>query len=367
MTNDPNDTPEQQPDNPLRDALRRVQAEQNGEIPRVDLYVDDTGRTPTVDPSEIETSPLRKERKPQNGDRRVRRLGEKVERDTRQILRRVQAHLIEAHIGMGAQHMTVDLTEVIFHSTNPTASLNYITPRRKTAWISAEQIERGLDALRAQGRAPRLRYIEGLYPPLFARSLDKLDLAVESEIPLMIYEAGEDVIQPARAERHNIRVETVQDVRGMEVWWYVWRNAHYDVLTLGVEPLRVGRDMAAVTMGRQIDVIAYQGEFPFGVARITRHEETAHIAGIAVFREMRNKANLRLLTEHAVAAALDSGAKLVFMPGEADDDRAAARALGFVDFGSVVCYAAKSELETSQGSDDDTLAQPVLDFRPNLT
>jgi hypothetical protein len=370
------------PNNPtsLRDALINAQSqlEPKDKLPtanfsqaaptRDDDDDDDKTRDLSVSQDDIQTSELPK-RDYETGDKAPRKLGEKVERDVRKALRRVQDHLINAQVGLGAQHQVVDLTEVIYHPHNTVSSLNYVTPRRRTAWISADQIEHGLDHLRAQGRTARLQYIEGLYPPMFARNLGQLNLAVEQETPLMIYEhpQGEPAPPPMLGEDNDhMRLVTVQDVRGMEVWWYVWRNAHYEVFTLGVEPLFVGRDMAAVALGHQIDIIAYQGNFPFGVARVTLHQDTAHIVSIAVFHELETPQVLKRIISEAMRVALERGCNLLFMPGITATDRDVSRKLGFVDFGSIVCYAAKAEPTQPQVSAHDTMEHPILDIKSQI-
>src|SRR5512145_1364954 len=166
------------------------------------------------------------------------------ERESRQMLRQVQEHLFQAHLNLGAVRESVGLVDVLYHPTNNTGTLNYVTPRRNTAWVSGKMIEPGLERLRKLGRTPRVQYIEGLFPPLFAKALRELQLSVERETPLMIYNAGATgaaaLAVPVMPD--GVAMELVNDQRGIELWWYVWRNAFYDVMTLGVEPLFVGRD-----------------------------------------------------------------------------------------------------------------------------
>jgi GNAT superfamily N-acetyltransferase len=357
----------------LRDALRRVQARlDTGTIPRAEIENEDEDESlpqpeEDTEDDEVETGklparPVKREKR----DGTLPRLGEKVDRDVRQTLRRVQQHLIDAQVALGAQHDTVDLTEVIYHETNRVSSLNYVTPRRKTAWVSSQQIQHGIDYLKAKGRRPRIQFIEGLYPPIFAQTLSKLNLEVESETPLMIYLQAEDAPTPEKPDvqlPYDVRLERVQDVRGMEVWWYVWRNAHFDVFSLGVEPVFVGRDMANVAMGQHIDIVAYRDQLPFGVARVTVQNKTAHIVSLAVFREMRSTGVMQLIVHRALTEALERGCDVVFMPGDNETDREASRELGFMDFGSIVCYAAKPDNGTPSADKDDDLAQPILDIK----
>lgn len=269
------------------------------------------------------------------------------ERELRRILRQIQDHLGQVHESLGAVRESVGMVTVYHHPTNVLPHLNYVTPRQGTAWVSGAMIQQGLQYLGNLGRAPRVQYIEGLYPPQLSAALRKLDLEVEREVPIMVYKVGgiagrvPPPIQP-RPLPDGIAIESVQDHRGMEAWWYVYRNAYYDVLTLGVEPLLVGRDMAALRTGDQVDYILYRYGFPAGVARLSLYGETAHILCIALLREIRTPAMLQLIMNAAARGALERGAKIVFLPGETEGERRMGRELGFLDFGSVVCYAANS-------------------------
>jgi len=225
-------------------------------------------------------------------------------------------------------------------------------------------IEPGLEHLRKLSRTPRVQYIEGLFPPMFAKELRKLDLKVEREMPMMVYKPGginghvpPEVKLPEAPD--GVSIQHATDQRSIELWWYVWRNAHYDVLTLGVEPLFVGRDMAALKSGQQIDILAYRHGFPVGVARVSIHEQTGHILALALMKEARTPAMTSLLQTAAMQAALERNCELVFAPGETDEDRKLCREMGFMDFGSIVCYAAGSD-SGREDSNDSYLDQSVL-------
>mgnify|MGYP005840703645 CR=1 FL=1 len=291
-------------------------------------------------------------------------------RESRRILRRVQDHLLAAHTHLGAQRESAALVEIIYHATSAVPSLNYVTPRRSTAWVPAEMVQQGMARLRGHGRVPRVQYIEGLYPPQFSAALRDLGLRAEYETPLMIYVTAGFTGKPAPPVTlaplpDGVSVVEVTDQRGIELWWYVWRNAHYDVLTLGAEPLLVGRDLAAVTLGHQLDVLLYRAGFPTGVARLSIHSQGAHLLGMALMKEARTPDMLRVLTAAATRAALDQGCDLVYAPGETEADRQTLRALGFLDFGSVVRYAPAdaSTGNDSEAHNDRILGQPVLTLR----
>lgn len=361
MPETPNDPPTTKP---LKAALQRAQSNLNGDekIPKPDDDLD-----------AVEVLEGDGDAEKANGLGLAKDKGLRVDRETRQALRDVQRHMLLSQVSMGAEHRTLDRVETVYHPSNPLDSLNYVTPRRKTAWISTEQIENGINFLRERGRTPRVMFIEGLLPPLFARNLSSLNLEVETETPLMVYlrdglhgQAPPEVKEPSPSP--SLRVEIVSDLREVEVWWYVWRNAYYDVFTLGVEPIFVGRDMASLAMGKHIDIIIYRENLPFGAARVTVHEDTAHIVTVAIFKEMRTPDLVRLVKQMAMYEALQRGCRLVFAPGETPEERQINRSLGFMDFGSVVCYAAKRSKSVFVDADDlnKPLAQPILNLKRKL-
>jgi hypothetical protein len=291
---------------------------------------------------------------------------ESQERDARRAQRQVQDHLIAAHKQLGAHSLEIDFVEAIYHPTNSLPDLNYLTPRRRTAWIPKADIQRGMEFLTEHGRTPRVQYIEGLFPPLFAKQLIELGLQLEQDTPLMIYrKAGLLGTIPPVPELptppDGVRVEIVKDQRGVEMWWYVWRNAHYDVLTLGVEPLHVGRDMAALHSGQQIEILLHRYSFPVGVARVSIQDKSAHLVALALMSEVRTDEMSRLLYAAALKAAVEQGCELIFAPGATEQDRKICRLLGFVDSGSMVCYAARKP--TKESTHERLMAEPVLTLR----
>lgn len=260
-------------------------------------------------------------------------------RAARQVMRRVQAHLLDAHQQMGAQVENVGFVDVIHHPTTELPYLNYVTPRRNTAWVSAQHITDGLNRLEALQREARLRFAEGLYPPMFQKALLSTGLILEEETPVSAYTADPDTPFVVPHVASHYRVRQVNSAEGMSIWWYVWRNAHYDVQTTSIEPLHLGMDLRGVTLGQRIDLILYRHDFPIGVARITRHEGSAHLSAQALLHEVRSDDLALRLQALAVQAALQADCDLIFVAGSHDDDRERARSLGFVDVSSMLCYA----------------------------
>ncbi len=288
-----------------------------------------------------------------------------IERESKHILRQIQDHLGEMHVKLGALRESVGMVEVFHHPSTSTPTLNYITPRKNTAWVSGSYLQQGLAHLAQLERLPRVEYIEGLYPPAFARTLRELGLELERETLIMVYKPGglAGHSTPTLLERplpDGISIRQVNDQESIGHWWYVWRNGHYDVLSLGVEPLFVGQDMQATWTGQQLDYVLYRGGFPAGVVRVSLHKDTAHISAIALLKEIRSPAMIQILQMAAVKGALERGAKLVFAPGEKDAERRMARELGFMDFGSIVCYAAPDEV--GRGNHVNNVELSILAF-----
>jgi hypothetical protein len=286
-------------------------------------------------------------------------------KETRRILRLVQGHINQAALNLGAVTQTVGLVEILHHPNASLSSLNYVTPRQRTAWISARDVEQGLNVLRALDRTPRIEYIEGLFPPLFARTMLDLGLNVERETPLMIFNVEKGRFAMPSAP-DGVVVSPTSGNEGTALWWYVWRNAYYDVVTDAADPVFVGQDLRKAAEGTQLDVVMYRYRFPVGVARLTLNtkQQTAQVLAMALMKEVRTPEYLRLLQASALKAAVDAGSTMIFTSGPTEADRQMSRENGFVDCGSLVCYAEISEDSRAQkDSDDDPVAQPVLTLR----
>jgi hypothetical protein len=280
-------------------------------------------------------------------------------KEARKRLRQVQAHMSQAHRNLGAEVDVMGLVDVFHHPESTLPHLNYVALRKNTAWVPGPEIEKGLGRLRDLERVPRVYYVEGLYPPIFAKSLRELGLTVEREIAIMTYQADPGRVQVGVTAPNGMHAQIVSDQDGIALWWYVWRNARYDVVSNGVEPVYVGKDMRELVLGNQVDIILYHHRFPVGVARMTINNETANITALAVMKEARTPENLWLLYHKALRTAIDRGCKLIFTAGETEADRRLCRKIGFVDAGSVVCYADLSD-SWHEAKDDDHLEQPAF-------
>lgn len=281
-----------------------------------------------------------------------------VVKETRRVLRLVQDHLRQAHMRLGSQQEAAGLVDVFHHTSNSLGQLNYVTPRKNTAWVPGPEVQRGIDRLTELKRTPRVLYVEGLYPPLFAKTLRDLGLEMEQEIPLMIYKLpGRAAHSPSLPD--GISMRYVDDHEGVAMWWYVWRNAFYDVITRGIELVNIGLEMRGVALDYQRNILMNRHGHAVGAARVTFHQETAHLSTMAIMRELRSNEMQTALLRAAVHAAAERGCELIFTSGSSADDSQLCRSLGFVDYGSMVVYA-QPQAQTDEKAHDDTLAQPVF-------
>ncbi|MCU0511547.1 MAG: hypothetical protein MUE40_03160 [Anaerolineae bacterium] len=275
------------------------------------------------------------------------------------MMRRVQEHLRGIHLTLGAKDESAGFADVIYHESSPLPALNYVIPRRNTAHVPGSHIEDGLKLLRQRGRVGRVYFAEGLYPPLFIGSLRELGLVVETETPMMVYRPQQGVLSlPVLPP--EITINRVEGQQSMGIWWYVWRNAFYDVVTSTVDPIILGQDLRSTAQGNQIDLILYRYAFAVGVVRMTVHDKSACIAARALMKDYYTPELMRLLQGAAVRMALDAGCDLVFMPGETDAERQLCRDSGFIDAGSMVCYVESSAIAVPAAENQPAEVQPVL-------
>ncbi|MDQ7035500.1 MAG: hypothetical protein Q9P01_11890, partial [Anaerolineae bacterium] len=62
-------------------------------------------------------------------------MGREEVKESRVILRRIEAHLRQSHLNLGAQVESLGFVDVLHHPNSPLASLNYVTPRQNTALV----------------------------------------------------------------------------------------------------------------------------------------------------------------------------------------------------------------------------------------
>ena len=285
--------------------------------------------------------------------------------ESRRILRRVQTHLAQSQLNLGTTREHDSLVDVVYHPSNYHPLLNYVSPRKNTAWVPGPEIKRGLDRLRELDRTPRVIYIEGLYPPLFAKTIRDLGMVVEQEIALMTYAVNQDNRPEERKPltlSDQVRVDEVDNPAASTLWWLLWNSARSESLTKTLEPLQAKGAAQKIGQERQVDLILYKRKAPLAVARVTIHEATAHIAALAVLKIAREPEMVKLFYQVAVEAALKRNCTLVFTANEIESEHQLCRDLGFVDSGSAVCYVEAANTQKEETTDEQ-VAQSVFVLR----
>lgn len=269
-------------------------------------------------------------------------------------LRRIQDHLHLAHENSGVESEQIGFVEVIHHPTYILPALNYVTPRRKTAMVPGKHVEEGLTILHKYRREARVVYIDGLYPPFFADSLEKIGLSLKDKVPLWVFEPDQTGDYPHLPD--DISVTTVRNEDGIAIWSLVWRNSGFQVSSNPLEPLQVGRfqDDSKETL----DVILYHHDTPIAVARMTLSDGCAHIMARATVETSDPRRLDQWLLESAVVTAHQLGYDLIFLCADLNEA---------VEFdvmtctleGSMLCYSNRTD--PAHGEPDyESVEQSIL-------
>ncbi len=291
-------------------------------------------------------------------------------KQTRQILRQVQSHLMDVHLHQGAVQEQVGLVDVVYHPDSANPDLNYVTPRKSTAWVSMPEVINGLKVLKGYQRALRVMFIEGLFIPAFGDRIASIGLERASETRVMAvrFDPQEIDTQSPDEDRNDrtlpagiegtptfIRVSSRAEVA---LWWYLWRNAHYDVVTRTAELRFIESTYERIQSGHQVDLIMRIGGIPVGVASLTLNTDrtSAQLSAFALSREKRSLPHAMQLLDEAVQQAQDSGVSLMFFAADDVLLHTVSQSYGFVDCGGVVCYAETNNLKEFSESTDDSLA-----------
>jgi len=253
----------------------------------------------------------------------------------RQILRRISDHIHQAHLAQGAQETPQGLALVVMAESIQDERLNYVTPRRGTAWLPENQLIAAIDHLRQHGRHPAVWYADGLFPPSFGRTMLAQGLRSQQDWPLMIYQGRP--ISPSGA--HGLTIRPLQAEQAREVWenaqqgqplWQIWHNP--------LQPLGLGATLATW------DVAAWQGERLLMVMRASRYERSLHLMAHAYQASAHEQRDtlLAACAQSLLSALYDpsqeAAADLAFVIAPSSTERKLWRELGFVDGGSLIHF-----------------------------
>ncbi|QPC84341.1 hypothetical protein G4Y79_08190 [Phototrophicus methaneseepsis] len=278
---------------------------------------------------------------------------------SRVLIRRVMDHLHQRHLDAGATETEIGFVNIVAHPTSSLPILNYVTPRRNTAWVSGKHIADGLVHLSQQSRPGVFYFPDLLFPPMFHKTLEGLGLENAQQTSIVAYDANNKTFIPP-VPPTSITIQPTNAQQSMRIWWYIWRNHAYAVNTSSVDPLHLDYGMHQAKEGKQINLIVRRYNTPIGAARITLKDKTAHIATTALLREFHTPMMSNLLLANCLHYALLADNDVVFVSGLDDAQKEHTLALGFVDAGHIVCYAEAATIVTNAEGQHGSLAQPVF-------
>ena len=269
-------------------------------------------------------------------------------KESRVILRQIQDQLLAAQTLAGVTQESAGMVDVVYHPTNPLPHLNYVLPRRNTAWVPTGTIEQGLLRLRELDRQAVFQYIEGLFPPQFAETLKKISLEPESNRPVFAFKRGgiggaPDAL-PTAQPGAGLRIRRVGARRGAQVWRLVQTDGG---------PIPTDNDVRS-----SYDLVAYRQGVPLAVLRVKIHPQTEVAQLVALAIRDDDDTLVRTLLAAGARSALDDGGALVFATPESPVVAAALAALHFVEIGRLVRYTLARS--TSEERPDGRMAQSLL-------
>ncbi len=270
-------------------------------------------------------------------------------------LRLIEDHLRLSHDDLGVERDSIGFVEVVHHPTYILPSLNYVTPRRKTAMVPGKDVGEGVTTLSDYRRKTRVMYIDELFPPFFTKTLNGIGLHLNTTIPLWVIDLTIPPIEINLSER--ISVNTVVNQQGLDIWSLVWRNASYRVFGTSLEPLQIGK--MHPTNHNVHDIILYLNHTPMAVARITIHDKSAHLMARAFVQSTQPLRLQQWLLEITAQTAQKQGCEILFICDKTIQYLQPVTNLPLTQEGSMLCYTDEPNSIHGEGN-HDTVEQLVL-------
>ncbi|MFO7323029.1 MAG: hypothetical protein DIU68_014985 [Chloroflexota bacterium] len=273
----------------------------------------------------------------------------------RVMLRQVQEHLLAAHLLLGSLLESAGMVDVVHHPASPLPDLNYVTPRRSTAWVPGSYVERGLQRLRELGRAPVFQYLEGLLPAQFAETLATTGLRPAPSRQVVAYHTGGVGGEPARRSSASlpdgVRIRPAQAARAARLWQHA----------CGVWTVQLPEAIPAMGDGSAstVSLVATHNRQPAGLARLDVRPEigTAWLVALAT-----NEQTVGGLAKSLIGASLRSavrrGCRLIFSFAETPEAHALLEASGLTPVARLARFALPAA-DHEVNADDDCVAQSV--------
>lgn len=268
-------------------------------------------------------------------------------KELRVLLRQVQDHLLTVDALAGAQQESAGMVDVVYHPTDPNPTLNYVIPRRNTAWVPTPTIDVGLKQLREHGRGATFQYMEGLFPPQFGETLGKIGLEAFDTLAVYAFRRegiGKPNATPLPQPATDVPTRAIRADRAASLWAATdgWRRV------IDARPTEPTGEALHVKR-----FAAYRSRKAAGLGRVEILPEggTAQIVTVA----LADDTALYGLLNAAVRSAMRHGGKLVFALANAAAVPAL-QALQFVEIGQLKRYRMPHTVEDAS---DERVAQSV--------
>jgi hypothetical protein len=256
-------------------------------------------------------------------------------KESRVALRLVQEHLLAAHALAGCNTQGAGMVDLVTHPSDASPHLNYVLPRRNTAWVPTPAIEQGLARLGELGREPRFQYIEGLFPPQFGDTLTKINLQTLEALPVLAFRLGgiigNTATYPPVPSAGDLRARRISPERGAVLWTQSeWQTPIAG--TLGSVSATV-MEIAAYRQRNPVGVLRLEVQPDHGTAQLVRlalsdaedADAAQHLMGAGVRLAIRHRGPLVFAMTGALAQPLET--------------------LGFVELGRLVTWMPTAAME----------------------
>lgn len=281
---------------------------------------------------------------------------------TRTMLRRIEEHRLLSQINRGVICETVNMVDVVYHPFDASPALNYITPRRSAAWVSAGAASEGLARLAQLERMAHVIYLEGLMMPIFRQTLAGIGLEWSKEDALYAAEpqpdahTGEAGDAKALTGSQAAPPAVCEDAQGLARWWSAWRTLRYDVIAPGASAALVQASAAAVKEGTHVYCLIRDSvDRPLAAGRLDL-QPALKSAEIDRF-EAQDGASAQALLAALQAGATGRGCHFIFAACGPADTLLAAQVSGWTLAGKSVQYRAPAA--PPHRNKHEQLAQPL--------
>lgn len=279
-----------------------------------------------------------------------------LNRQKRQVLRRIQEHINKARGRHGVTFEQYGVVDIYYHPTDRLEAYNYITPRRGVAWVPGTDVLAALELL-GKHHAPHLEVIEGLFPSAFHNQLQSLGLVRDEwQYPILTFGIIPECDQqplttmPIPATPSRVATFEAADPNAISTWLRLHQQA---------ADAEVARCWANVQNGDEIYLLGSDDYVIAGGVALSIEPSIAEIHSLCIAELYYRRGIASALIRTALAYAQKRGCTLIFMVAEDEHHARLVRRLGFVDLDRMIMYRRGFPAKESPAPNEQSLAQSV--------